>query len=130
MRYLTCDPRAETLGVNILAYFENVRDYQTQPMLEKYGLENVKPTDWVPTQTYLDLLNEMNQAPDYMSALVAIGMGIGEIVPVPFEEPKLGQVLEIWDDIYQGLHRGADVGQIAFEKEDSNHYKLTFTDVY
>jgi hypothetical protein len=130
MRTLLCDPRAETLGVNILAYFQNVRDYQTRPILEKYGLDQIKPTDWIPTQVYLDVLNEMCQTPDFSSTLVAIGMGIGEMVPVPFEDARLAQVLEIWDDIYQGLHRGADVGTISVEKEEQGHYRITFTDLY
>jgi hypothetical protein len=130
MRHLTCDPRAETLGVNILAYFNNLRNDQTGPIMDRHGLGNVQPTDWIPTQKFLDALNDMGQTPDFMSALVAVGMGVGEILPVPFEDPGLGDVLAIWNDIYQGLHRNADVGQITSEKESDTHYKITFTDVY
>jgi len=130
MRYLTCDPRAETLGVNILAYLDNLRVEQIRSIVERHGLDNVQPTDWIPTQKFLDVLNEMGDLPDITSALVAVGMGIGEIVPIPFEDARLGDVLTIWNDIYQGLHRNADVGQIQSEEQNTNHFKVTFTDVY
>lgn len=130
MRYLTCDPRAETLGANILAYMENLREFHSSSILRRHGLANLEPNQWVSTQKFLDALNEMWQKSDFMSMLVAVGMSVGELVPMPQAHPDLAEALNTWNDLYQRLHRNADVGQIKCERENATHFKLTFTDLY
>ena len=130
MRYLTCDPNAETLAVNILACIDKLRGLPAGPILERHGLTNLQPTDWVPTHRFLDALNEMGQQADFMSALIAIGMSVGEVIPVPCETLGLAGVLNLWNDLYQGAHRSGDVGRIVCEEEHRTHFKLTFSDLY
>ena len=130
MRHLTCNPKAETLGTNVLAFFSNLREENTRPIAEKYGLVNVQPTQWIPTHDFLDSLNDLAQGPDFTSGLVAIGMQIGKIVPIPAEITQLGDVLMGWNFVYQSLHRNADVGELKCERIEDKHYKMTFTDLY
>ena len=42
----------------------------------------------------------------------------------------MGQVLMRWDDMYQMLHRNADVGGITVEKIAEKHYKTSHTVIY
>jgi hypothetical protein len=132
MRTLTCPPETETIGVNITAFFDNLRDANTKPIMEKYGLLNIDPESWFPASKYLDALNELGQNPDFSSNLVAIGLEVGSMTPLPpdLENPTLEEVLMRWDDMYQMLHRGADVGGVVIEKISDTHYKTTHTVIY
>jgi hypothetical protein len=132
MRVLTSPEGAETRGINVKAYFENLTKKQTESVAAKYNLANVDPEGWVPSCDFIGALNELAHSNDYLSTLVAIGLEIGTITPVApgIENPTLEQVLMGWDAIYQYLHRNADVGKIVCEKVDDKHFKLTFTDLY
>lgn len=130
MRTLSCDPRAETLGVNILAFFHGLRSVEIAPIIEKHELDGIRQGDWIPTFHFIDALNELSESTEFTSALVGIGMEVGAILPIPGNNPGLSDALMTWNDIYQGLHRNADVGQIVCEKLDDQYYTLTLTDIY
>ena len=69
-----------------------------------------------------------------MSSLVAIGIEVGLMTPMPAdlaeENPTLEDVLMRWNDMYQMLHRNADVGSIVVEKVGEKHIKTIHTVVY
>lgn len=93
---------------------------------------DLDPEQWYPTHKLLDALNELADMPGLTSNLVAIGMMVGSIVSMPpeLENPTLDQVLMVWNDVYQGLHRNGDVGSIRCEKVAEKHYKTLHMDVY
>ena len=132
MRTLTCPPQAEFLGVNVTAFANNLRGDQVRPVLERHNLVDLDPYGWYPLANWMNALNEMSMEPDFMSNLVAIGMGIGQVTPVPedMDEPTLEKMLMAWNAIYQGIHRYGDVGEIVCEKLADKHLRLTFTDMY
>jgi hypothetical protein len=132
MRELTCPAESETIGVNATAFFDNLRDFDTKPIMEKHGLLDLKPDEWFPTRRYLNALNDLAKYPSVMSNLVAIGIEVGMMTPLPpdLENPTLEQVLMRWNDMYQFLHRNADVGGITVEKIGKKHFKTTHTVVY
>ena len=132
MRTLTCPEESMTIGVNATAFFDNLRGYDLKPIMEKHGLLDIAPDDWFPTRRYLDALNELAETSDLLSDLVAIGIQIGMITPMPpdLENPTLEEVLMRWDDAYQYLHRDADVGGIVVEKVSDKHFKTIHTVVY
>jgi hypothetical protein len=105
---------------------------ETKPIMAKYGLDNLEPEKWYPAHLWMDALNELSKMPNVSSNFVAIGMEIGKIVPMPpdMPNPTLGQVLMIWDGLYQYLHRNGDAGQIKCEKVSDQHYKTIHTDLY
>jgi hypothetical protein len=132
MRTLTCPPESETIGFNIMAFLGNLQGDRTSLVMEKYGLLDIDPESWFPTQKYLDALNELAISPDFSSSLVAIGLEVGmmPLLPPDLENPTLEQVLMRWDDMYQMSHCNADVGGIAVEKVGEKHYKTIHTVVY
>jgi hypothetical protein len=132
MRKLTCPSSTEVLGVNIIAYIDNIQGDETKPIAQKYGVFNPQPDQWYKTLSLLDALNEMAQQPNVTFNFVAIGMEIGRICPMPpgMQNPTIEEVLMIWNDLYQGLHRNGDVGLIRVEKESDSHFKTIHTDVY
>lgn len=132
MRKLSCPPEAETLGTLLHAFTDNLQSADTRPIIEKHGVADVDPFGWYPVMSLLSALNEIAENPNVVFNMVAIGMKIGEGVPLPpeMENPTLPDVLMIWDDLYQGLHRNADLGQITCEKINDTHYKTTHSNPY
>lgn len=132
MRELNCPPEAEVLGVCSNALVNNVRSQYLRPFVEKYGLADADPNGWYPVIDLLNAMNEIFMLDNKVLNIVAIGMKIGKIVPLPpeIENPTLPSVLMIWDDLYQRLHRNADVGCIRCDKVDEKHYITIHTDLY
>lgn len=128
----TCPPGAETVGLLLNSWADNLQGDETRPTMEKYGVVNLDPMSWYPVQMLLDAMNELAENFNMMQNYVAIGMKIGETVPIPpeIENPTLEDVLMIWDDLYQGLHRGADCGCIKIEKVSDTYFKTIQSVVY
>ncbi len=132
MRTLTCPPEAETLGVNFHAFTENLHGEFTRPIMEKHKVADVEPFGWYPAVNLLNALNEIAANPNVVFNMVAIGMKIGENTPLPpeMENPALEDVLMVWDDMYQSLHRNGDMGGIKCEKLGEKHYSTAHTNPY
>jgi hypothetical protein len=132
MRKLTSPPGMKTLGVNFRAFTDNFQSIETVPIMEKYDVKNVQPDQWYPTQRLMDALNELAQNANISSNMVAIGMQVGMIVPMPPDlvNPTLEQVLMAWNGIYQALHCDGDPGRIDVEKVGEKHLKISFTELY
>jgi hypothetical protein len=132
MRHFTCAPEIEFIGQNLRAFTDNLQGDEVGPIVAKYGLANADPNGWYKARPWMDAMNELAQHPNFSSNMVAIGMKIGEIVPMPptLPNPTLGEVLQAWDGIYQYIHRGGDVGKIVCTKIDDKHYTTTHTDLY
>jgi hypothetical protein len=114
------------------AYISNLQSFETKPVMEKFDLVNLDPYQWYPTHKWLDALNELSQQPNLTQNTLAIGMEIGKMVPVPpgLENPTLEQMLMGLDIAYQAAHRNGDIGNVACEKLEEKHLRLTCTDLY
>lgn len=127
MRHLTCDPSAEVIGQTMLSFIDNLQSDRIMPLLKRHGLDDIQPDQWYPLQDWLEVLNDLAREGDFSSSVVAIGMQITEkmLVPPEVEQLSLGEILEMWNDLYQMQHRGADVGCVRTEKVAPNHYVCT-----
>jgi hypothetical protein len=132
MRKLTCPATSITIGQNLRAFTDNLEGIHTRPVMAKYGMVDLDPEKWYPTHLLLDALNDLSEMPGLTQNLVAIGMMIGEIIPMPpgYENPTLEQVYMLWDKLYQDLHRDGDVGGIRCEKVREKHVKIYHSVVY
>lgn len=131
MRKLTCPPGTQTIGLNLGAFIDNLQGSETAPIMKKYGLENIDPNAWYPAEMILGALNEIAEVTNNSANLTAIGMKIGQTVPFfGIENPTLPQALMAWNDVYQGIHRGGDVGKIRCEKVDDKHWKTYHSVMY
>lgn len=132
MRKLTCPPGTETLGLMLNSWYDNLQGDEVRPIMEKHGMVNLEPHTWYPVQMLLDATNEIAENFNMTPNFVAIGMKIGEGVPLPpgMENPTLEEVLMIWDNLYQGLHRGGDVGGIKIEKVSDTYFKTIQSGIY
>ncbi|HML23172.1 MAG TPA: hypothetical protein PKD09_16075 [Aggregatilinea sp.] len=132
MRHLSCPETSETLGQNLAAFTDNMQGTDTKPVMAKYGMVDLDPNAWYSTRKLLDALNELAESHNHMLNFVAIGMTIGETIPLPPDAPTptYEEILMSWNDVYQNLHRNGDVGTIRCEKISDNHYVTYHTDIY
>lgn len=132
MRKLTSIPGTETLGQNFGAFIDNMMGSDTAPIMRKHGLVNIDPNQWYPASMLLDALNELAQTSNTIADFTAIGLEIGQTVPMPptMENPTLEQALTAWNDIYQFIHRGGDAGMIKCEKIGPKHWKTSHSVIY
>lgn len=132
MRILTAPPGSETIGLMFGTFVDNLQSAETRPVMVKHNLVGLDPMGWYPAQRLLDALNELSSNSNQSANLVAIGMRIGETVPLPPEmlDPQIEDVLAIWNDLYQMLHRGGDLGCIRYEKVADKHCKTIHTVPY
>ena len=127
MRQLVCDPNTEVIGASVKGFIENLQAEEIHPFLEKHGFPtDVQADQWYSYQKWLDVLNDIGQNPNAMQNMVAIGISIAQIVPLPpeVEQMSLGQVLEIYNDLGQAQFRNGDPGQTKTEKIADQHYKI------
>ncbi len=132
MHVFHCPSNSELIGYYVLALVENIQSPEVRPIMEKHGLVNLVPDQWYPLRLWFDAFNEMLQLPNVMDNMVAIGMKIGQLIPIPpgLQNPTYEQMLMAWDGIYQQAHRNGDVGHILCEKVGDKHYKAILTDSY
>ena len=132
MRELTCSPDAEVIGTLVYTYTDNLQAEEIRPVIEKYGLVDVDRFGWYSLSNLLKVLNELSHNANVMSNMVAIGMKIGADIPMPpgMENPTLPEVLMVWNDLYQAVHRNADVGKVVIEKVTDTHYKTIHSNPY
>ena len=130
MRTLTCDPQLETLGQNLRAFTDNLQGEKTRPIMKQYGIAEPSREEWYPTKLLMDILNEIAETPEVMFNMIAIGMGIGGIMPLALEyaNPTLEQALMDWNPSYQVIHRKGDAGAIYVEKISDTHFKEMASD--
>lgn len=131
MRKLTAPPGLETLGQNLGAFIDNLQGNETLPIMKKHGIYDIDPNGWYPAKMILDALNEIAEVTNNSANLTAIGMKVGQTVPIfGIDNPTLEQVLMAWDGIYQSIHRGGDAGKIVAEKVGENHWTTAHSVVY
>ena len=126
MRTLICEPGTEISGATVLSLVENVTSTAYVPMIKKYGFDAIDANKWYPLKSYLDFLTELVQQPNLMFNLVAIGMSIAEVAPMPPElaNAAFSQVVEGWNEHYQASLRNGDVGRKTTIKVADQHYKV------
>lgn len=132
MRKLVCPPGAETLGINLHAFSDNLQGDELQAIMEKHQIVNLEPMGWYPMSRLMNALNEIAAMGNSSVRYVAIGKKIGEVTPIAedIENPTLVDALNGWNETYQNIHRGGDVGEIVVKQIAINHYMTIHNDPY
>jgi hypothetical protein len=113
--YKAYSPNAEVLGRAVLvvvyampAYEARVREFMTEE-----GIGGVGPDDWVPQQSWLNVLGKVTDAfGDY--TLRSIGTSIPDHALFPPSVKDFRSAMEALDEAYYLNHKGGDIG----------HYRL------
>jgi hypothetical protein len=86
-------PQALVLGQVVQAFAQNLEADMIQPLLPKYGLDNIDPEKWYPHQSWLSLLKDLGDMPGGSTALVAFGKKVVETAMMPPEIDSIPKVL-------------------------------------
>lgn len=134
MRKLTAPPDLKILGAMTVTYVDNLQSQETKPVFEKHNLVDLDPNGWYPADKFMEAMNELAAMDNVSMNLVAIGMEVGRLVPLPpgMESATLEDVLMLWDELYYAVHGdyAGDIGHIECEKISDTHYQVTNSDLY
>ena len=84
--FVAPSPDSEVLGQLYLAFIQNLRAEEIQPILKKHGMEDMRGDQWYPVQTILDIYKDIIDGRENVNdELVAIGMKGVDTVPFPPE---------------------------------------------
>jgi hypothetical protein len=126
MRTITVEPSTEIIGATVLSLVQNMTAADFAPLLSKYGFDKIDPDKWYPLQDFVDLLAELTQHPKLTLSLVAIGMSIAEVAPMPPElvNAPFSKLVEGWNEHYHASTRNGEVGDKTTIKVADRHYKI------
>ena len=132
MRHLSCAPDVKLLGYYVTAFVDNAQSDEIRPIMKKHGLVDLDPMQTYPAIRWQEALNEIGNNANLTSNFVAIGMKIGEIIPVPdtMSNPTFEQMVVEWGNAYNFAHPGGGAGGIRAEKVGEKHWKTVHTDLY
>lgn len=117
-------PEALVLGQVVQAFLSNLESYVIQPLLPKYGLENIDPEKWYPHQSWFNVLKELSEMPGGSTALVAFGKKVVETAVMPPEINSIPKILAALHAIHHMNLKNipADEGYWLEEVEDQVIY--------
>lgn len=124
VRYQASSPNAKYLGANLKALTDNLKGEVTQPIMQKFNLEQIDPSEWHNAQIHLDALREI-EARCTFEELVAVGIKTAEFFPLPPEIDSMEKFLEASPQMAQLFMRDTDPAEgIRVEKLSNTHYRM------
>ena len=131
-QFIASSPDQEVIGQIALGNTQNIRRDEIEPLLKKYGLQNIDPKHWYSHQKILDMYREIASGQTNVSEnLVAIGMAGAKITPLPPEANTLVAVIEFHTQFYQYIIRPVVEGEGVFVKRiDEQHYQIRLNSPY
>ncbi|MCU0476170.1 MAG: hypothetical protein MUC99_08700 [Anaerolineae bacterium] len=93
-------PEAEVLGQVVQAFAQNLEAEVIEPILPKYGLDNIDPEKWYPHQSWMNVLRDLSETPGGSIALVAFGKKVVETAMMPPELDSIPKVLHALHTIH------------------------------
>ncbi len=114
-QYVPFDENAEVSGQSILGFVNAIPVFREEMLqvLQKNGIDNLKPDEWYPMICNLNAYKEIGESYG-ANTLFAIGKAIPEHAVFPPDIDDLEKALASIDVAYHMNHRNGDIG----------HYKL------
>ncbi len=122
----------EVNGSVLKAYVDNLRSDIFLPRLQEAGYLNIHEDEWYQLEPLFNILSEIQDKEDSMSAFVALGIAIAKesIFPPELDTPTIEQILLGWDDHYQYNHRGGSIGNVETKQIADRCYQLVLSPEY
>ncbi len=120
------DSQTEVIGQMMIAFLESGDKTIARKYLVKHGLSDIKPDQWYPLQTWLNVLRDMTRAGDSLN-LVDIGMQLVQtaVLPPGFTDLPLKDALMMMNEANKLNNRNGDIGEYTVEQIADYHIKVT-----
>ncbi|MBI5929632.1 MAG: hypothetical protein HY862_10010 [Chloroflexi bacterium] len=131
-QFIALDPNVEVSGAVILAAIAHLKT-DVVPLLDKYGIFDVRPDKWYPLQAFLDVLKAINDGWQLGSStvdLMSIGMQIPDNALWPPEVTSVEAALNSIDVAYHINHRGGEIGHYQIETTEPHHIRMVCDNPY
>lgn len=121
-QFTSFDPQTEVIGQLMIAFQESGDKSLIQKYLEKHGLADIRPDQWYPLQTWLNVLRDMDEAGDMLN-LVDIGMHLIQtaVLPPGFLNLPLKDALLMMNEANRLNNRNGDLGEYKIEEVEDRH---------
>ncbi|MEO0565496.1 MAG: hypothetical protein AAF125_25540, partial [Chloroflexota bacterium] len=127
----TADPSVDVAGSAAKSMVDNLATSDIQDIIERHGLGDIQPGDWVPLHEMCGMFNDAEAILGGGAAqvYVAMGMKIAEQSEFPsemLESLTMEVMLMGWNDHYKANHRGAQLADVASHKISDTSFELHF----
>lgn len=126
-QYVVFDENVEVRGLTIQATLEAMGQSGYEA-LARHGIEDVQSDGWYSQVAYLNAFKEL--AEDGLLNMVAVGMGVPDLVEWPPEITTVEQALGALDAAYHMNHRGGDIGSYEFVSTGEREGKVVCNNPY
>jgi hypothetical protein len=128
--FVASSPEAQTLGGPIQAYTQNLKTEEIQPFLQKYGLQAIKPDEWVPQQLVLDFQQAIaNSSVNSGENLVAIGLRLVETLPFPDTTQSIEDAVLAFNGMMKQVFRNVPADENISVQAKRPGYLLVITNL-
>lgn len=93
------NPEAELQGAAILTLAQTQTLYDFEDLVEKYGFNNVLPNEWYSWQHIMAFLKELDERHNNTENMVAIGIKVFDVLPLPENVTTIVDGLEMMNVI-------------------------------
>ncbi len=119
----------EVSGAYLLGIIGSLNEEDVRPYREKHGLTHIEADKWYSAQQVSDFYYDLEEAPNGLFNLVAIGINVAETVTYPPEVKTMEDALAIAPQMHYGGWRNGHPGDIEVEHLGPNHVRFIFTDL-
>ncbi len=120
-QFVSYDPASEVSGESVAAFSQGfpagLENIGLQ-ILEKHGVENLRPGGWYSFQSLLDAMREVSETLGN-EILARIGEKVAQTAKISPEVTTLDGFLETIDVTHQLNHKGSEVGHYAYIRIDT-----------
>ncbi len=121
--YVAGSPEALVIGQVVQAFSQNIEADVIEPLLPKYGLNDIEPDEWYPHQSWMNVLHDIGQLPGAQSTFVAFGRQVVQSAVMPPEIDSIPKVLELLHTIHHlNLRNIPDEEGYAVRQIGERHY--------
>src|SRR5258708_23037478 len=127
-KFVASSPDAKILGQAILSLVENIPTQDIASILQKYDLAYLRPDQWYPEQSSLNLFKEVAASDaHFIENMVTVGLKLIETWPFPPEITSVSQALGILSEFASANGRNVPEGWgITIRSLGERHFLVFF----
>lgn len=120
------DPKLEVNGAYLMGVINSLNENDVRPYREKHGLATIDPNHWYPASQIVAFYDDLEQAPNGMFNLVAIGMNVVASIEYPPHVRTMQDALTVAQQMHYAGWRNGHPGDLKVTLLNDRHVRLVF----